>query len=243
MARTIEVVLRELQEQAERTAAQGKNQGLWPSRLCERSPESAWAFIREIRTWNEAETEIQNFPDLEYLRYLTTLWVKHKEIGEPIIIEKCRRMVVSWLLRGLELWSMGISREDHVIVGLTREAAAKHVWRIKHFYDDLRTRNPSWGLEPIDKNVIREKGPRALASIQLPNQSQVVLLNQEGGSFPGEGYSVITCEELSRYDYVAETWAQCKIVSKASAGKVGGFVVAVTNAWPDQDWKDIKKCV
>jgi hypothetical protein len=218
--------------------APGRVWPLWPAPLNESTPEAAWQFVQELRTWNEAEGAVQPFPEKPYLRELACEWVNCRHQGRPLIVEKCRRMVVSWLFRALELHAMGLGRTDLQIAGIDYEAAAKHVWRLRHLYEDLRSRRPEWNLPA--SHSLKAKGERQLEQFDLANGSLCTMLNQESSSIQGEGVSIVCLEELSRYRYPASMWAQARIVTKGSPGSLGGFVVAVCNAYPNEEWTRIK---
>lgn len=210
---------------------------IWPSPYDVFAPDVAWDFVRLLRTWNEAEQSIMPMPSKAYLETITHVWVESLLRGEPLVIEKCRRMVVSWLLRGLELWAMGVKRMDITLCGIDLPAAASHCWRYLHLYETLRQDNPGWKLR--NPNVIRERGERYLESFRLANGSHAVIHNQLGGGLVGEGRSLVVLEELSRYRNPAHIWAQSKILTQGS-GTQRGAVVAVTNASMNEEWKQIK---
>ena len=89
----------------------GRDRPFWPEPFAHPTPEAAWSFIRELRTWNEAEGAIQPFPDKRYLKELAREWIECRATARPFVVEKCRRMVVSWLFRALELHAMGLARD------------------------------------------------------------------------------------------------------------------------------------
>lgn len=212
---------------------------IWQSRFLSLDADTAWDFALRCKTWNEAAGEVQYLPEKEYLREITVAWVNALQTGEPLVIEKCRRMVVSWLLRILEMWRMGVSRFDHVLCGIDYEAAASHCWRYSQVYGELKRENPFWKLP--EPKIIRAKGDKFLDSFGFPNGSLTVTHNQEGGGLQGEGKGAITFEELSRYRYPASIWAQGKILTSGAAGGKRGALIAVTNAGMNDEWQAIKK--
>ena len=215
---------------------------LWPAPYDEDTPESAWLFLLNLRTWNESEQIIDPFPDIQYLLVFCYEWHRCKALGIPLIVEKCRRMVVSWACRGLELHQMGLRRTDWKLGGEDFESAAKHCWRLKHYYEDLRRRFPQWKLP--NHTQIRFKGEGELEQFALPNGSRMTIMNGNADKVQGEGVSGITYEEFTKYTYAKSMLAQAKILLQPSPGseKPSGFVVCIGNACADNtQWQDIKK--
>lgn len=213
---------------------------LWPEGMRKPTTDCFWKWVKHVRTWNEADKATQNFPDLDFLREYDVWWLRGYRNGVDQIDEKCRRMIISWRSRALELFVSGLARQDGAIVGLDLEAAAKHCWRYQHMYEDLRKNQPDWNLPEC--SVIRHRGERALYSFSLENGSKIGIINQEEGSFPGDGYSWVCCEEISRYRAPDEVWAQAKIVCQGAAGSKGGFVHAITNTnGGNLGWQELKR--
>lgn len=214
-------------------------QPLWPTRFCDPTFDCAWAFIRELRTWNEAAGLVQPFPDREYLQALTALWIEQRALADPLFVEKCRRMLVSWLFRALELWALGCERTDEMLVGETYGSASKHVWRLKHLYEDLRARNDGWKLPESDS--LAYEGERALTQFSLPNGSMAMAINGQSKALQGEGVSIITLEEFATYRHGKSMLAQAQIITQGAAKGRNGFVVAVTNSSASGQWQEVKK--
>lgn len=215
-----------------------KSTPLWPAPFDEDTPEAAYGFMLQLRTWNEAEQQVQAFPDIEFLKHIVWEWHGAKRAGSTLIIEKCRRMVVSWLMRGLELHQMGLGRVDLLLGGDDYEAAAKHIWRLDHYYQDLRKRFPEWGL--TDSKTIRYEGERKIKSFALANGSICNAVNGESGNVQGDGTRLITFEEFALYRNAAGMLSQAKIITQGSPGNPGGFVCCITNASPNYEWQRIK---
>ena len=216
---------------------------LWPPEYQEETFESAWRFVTICRTWNEAAKEVQPFPDRKYLRLMTRLWLKQKLKGKALWVEKCRRMVVSWLFRCLELWQMGRNRCDVMIVGENFGSAAKHIWRLGHLYEDLRSRMngqfaEDWALPPADH--LQHQGDRSYKQFSLSNGSIASAANGDDKKVQGEGVAIITLEEMGTYSSLKAIIGQAQIITKAEAGTIGGFVCGVTNTTTKSEWQDIK---
>lgn len=218
-----------------RTRAGG---GLWPAELSDGSAESAFNFCMKLRTWNEAEHGTQAFPHRAYFREMTAEWRTCRALGRPLIIEKSRRLVTSWWLRGLELYDLGLQRSNGLITHLTNEDASQHVWRIWFCYEDLRRRNPAWNLgEPKTYGALADQ---RLDSLILPNGSKVEKHYEQPGGLQGSGYSWVTMEELSMYRYASAMFDQANKVVQASAKARNGLVCVVTNAALNEDWQRVK---
>ncbi len=219
-------------EQAYRKAGIGGC--LWPAPYDQDNLEAAMAFVRENRTWNESEREVQPMPDdLDYFWILGQDWFRAKEQGKVLHVLKARRMVVSWFFRILELHQMGLKREDSVIGGEKFLPACKHVWRLEFLYEDLRRRHPGWRLE--ESKHLQFQGDRALQRFALPNQSSCTAINGESTGVQGEGYSRITFEEFSLYPHAEAMLGQAKVIAQPSPDKVGGFIVTIAN--PEQNYE------
>ena len=119
-------------EAASRIVSSVPRRRLWPRRFRRATDRTAYEFLLELRTWNEAEGAIQPFPDREYLWEYVREWWNAWSVGRTLCVEKCRRMVISWAARGLELFVMGLSRIDGLIGGEDYEASAKHCWLYRH---------------------------------------------------------------------------------------------------------------
>ena len=230
-----------LEEAARRGIKLPRESGLplWPAPYNEDSPEALKAFLFDcLRTWNEAEQEVQPIARLPHLEAYADIWWETRSKGERFVCEKSRRMVVSWAERGCTLWSMGLRREDCVLAGLTYPKSAKHVWRVYHYYEDLRSRFPEWQLPPCIKHG--SVAAKELDRVVLANGSKLEQINQDGDSFQGDGYARVIIEELSMFRYPAALWAQAQFVTMGRPGTVAGHVVSICNASPNPHWQAIK---
>lgn len=213
---------------------ESKSKCLWPPEFSADTPESAIQFNLGLCTWNESEGEVQAMPELDYLKFLTYEWFGAKERGGTLTVSKCRRMVVSWWLRGLELHQMGLSRQDWLLGGEKYSPACKHVWRLKHLYEDLARREPDYGLPPA--KFLSFEGERALKQFSLTNGSVCNAVNGEGNNVQGEGLKGVVFEEASLYPHLESMVGQAKIITQARPGKTGGFIVLVANPEHNYQW-------
>jgi hypothetical protein len=148
---------------------------------------------------------------------------------------------MSWVNRGLELWSLGCSRGKLVICGLNYTKSAEHVWRLAWLYRELIKHRPDFGLAPATERG-GNFGAQEIEQVILPNASLAENLNQEGMSFQGSGYSGVVMEEFSQFRRPSYMYSQARRVTEGRPGRPGGFVVAITNAWPGSEWRDLKRC-
>jgi len=200
---------------------------LWPEEFSCLSAESAYKFVQLCRTWDEAGQMVRPFPDKEYLRELAREWVLCRLEGRPLIIEKSRRLVVSWFLRALELYDLGLRRGNGLITHTKRDDAAGHVWRIWFLYDDLRRRYPAWKLRECRSwgNEVSQ----TLDKLVLPNQSSVSQYFEKPSGLQGSGFSWVTLEELAIYGQPAGMYDQASRLVQSAPGMVNGLITVVTN--------------
>ncbi len=202
--------------------------------------EPAYLFLTECCwTYNEADGSTELIPDLDYIRWFTNEWLWNKSRGGTLICEKSRRLIMSWVCRSLELWSLGQRREKLVICGLNYTKSAEHVWRIAWLYRELRKRRREFQLKDCETRG-GNFGAQEIEQVILPNRSLAENLNQMGQSFQGSGYSGVVMEEFSQYSQPAYMYSQARRVTEGKPGQPGGFVVAITNAWPGNEWKELK---
>ncbi len=216
----------------------GKLTCLWPEPFAEPCFESAWGFLCQLQTWNEAAGEEQDFPQFEYLREFAREWWEASEAGRMLVVEKSRRMVVTWADRGLTLFRLGLRRTDWLLAGEDFEKAAAHVWRLQHYYENLRRRLPEWGLPP--STALRYEGSRYLKQFGLANGSICKAINSDPEGVRGDGVAGVTFEEASSYRELCSMVAQAKIITRNAAGQRNGFVCLIANASLNPDWQVIK---
>jgi hypothetical protein len=212
---------------------------LWPSDFQEGTGESAYEFIKQLKTWDEAGQQIREFPDKQYLKEIAKIWVECRKTGQPLLIEKSRRLVTSWVLRALELYDIGLTRGKGLITHTKRDDAAEHVWRIWFMYDDLRTRFPSWEL-PTIKTWGNELS-YTLDKLALANGSSVQQYFEKPKGLQGTGFSWVTMEELSIYQNPSGMWDQVAKLVQPAPGDVHGLRVGVTNHYMSDGYYRVKE--
>lgn len=206
---------------------------LWPAPFDVDTPEAGYLFVRECRSYLETEGEAWHIPDWPSIEAYCDLWHECKASGRMLVTQKCRRMVISWTARALELHQMGLGRCDLLLVGEDLQAAARHVWRLKFIYDDLRARHPEWKLPEATSH--QYNGERELKRFALPNGSVCNYGNGEAGSFQGEGYKIVTLEEPALYRFLSAMVAQARITTLGPGGKREGTLVNMISNTPKQD--------
>ncbi len=220
----------------------GHDQSLWPAPLNELTLEARKKFVYDyIFTWNEAERQPQSIPQKAYIDWIIEKWHETKLSGEPLIIEKSRRMVVSWVLRALELHDGGVKPANQLLAGQTFRDAQQHVWRIWYLYDQLRMRNEDWNLP--EATPYGSLAAQMLDAFILPNGTTYTAINSDGEKVRGVGVTEIVFEEGSVYPNLEETFSQGIIITQGSAKSKGGHVVIVGNASLNPQWWNIKRRV
>ena len=210
---------------------------IWPEPYNHDSKQGLKMFLFDLCwTLNDAEKQIQQLPRLPHLEAYADAWWECRQAGSTLIVEKSRRIVVSWCDRACMLWAMGLQRERRIIAGITKEKAGLHVDRLAFVYEQIRRRNPDWGL-PLAR-VYQNKDVTGL--IILPNGSKCERTEQDHTKLQGEGYAGVTIEELPLFRRPDRMIAQAGFIVQGSAGSIGGNVVAIANANPNPYWQDLK---
>lgn len=217
----------------------GDDTCLWPAPYNTFTVEAATAFVLNCRTWNEANQSVEKIPDMPYIRLCVALWFKCFETGRMFLMEKCRRMVLTWVMCALDLWIMGLKRSEGAIVGTKYDKSTGFVWRLQFMYRDLQKRYPEWRLGKDES--IRFKGVKKLGQVSLPNGSVCFAWNQDPETFRSDGLTFCHLEELSTWKDCNSAVAQAQIVTKGKPGERGGFVYAINNASPNFAWKELKR--
>lgn len=218
----------------------GEIESLWPAPYNEPTYGSRIAFLEDLCfTWNEADSETQQLPTKDYIRWYVWHWHDCKMRGQPLITEKSRRLILSWVSRCLELHDGGLRPGNYFVAMSDYKDSAEMLWRIWFLYEEIRARNPTWQLP--DCTPYGSLLSKKLDSLVLPNGTIFNQMNSEGESVRGSGTTAICCEELSSYPKAAEFWAQANIITQGSAKSVGGFCYALCNASPKEEWQEIKK--
>jgi len=212
---------------------------LWPDEFATDSLESLKRFLFTATwTWNEASKKTQQMPRLPHIEAFAEEWFYTRQHGIPLVVEKSRRLVISWTARACRLWSMGLTQEDNIVAGLTYVKSAKHVWRCWHIYDEMRKRFPSWNLPPAQP--YGSLPARQLDRIVFANGSKIEQCNEETKSIQGDGYTGVDVEELSMMKLPESVFSQGMLVTEGPPGEIGGHFVSITNASTNLDWQAIK---
>lgn len=201
------------------------------------NPETCWRFILDLKTWNEANESFEPFPAEKYLEDLVHEAYECRASGEPIIIEKARRLLVSYLFCAIELFWLGVKRRNHLISHLVNENAEKELWRIWQLHESYRAKYPN--VKPIltHGNVNAKK----LERLMFPNGSTVERHYDDGSALRGTGVSYVRMEEASYYRHPSATYGQAKILLQGKPGEPGGLIVMINNSSPSKDWQSIKE--
>lgn len=218
---------------------QGPARSLWPDKYSEPTGESAFKFLTEC-WWTEEETSGRNdlVPQEEYVEEFCHEWINSYNNRQAFLVEKSRRLLISWMCRGLETRELGIAKGNLIIVDQTYENAAEHLWRVHHGYSVLREKRPEFRLKPHRK--LGAEDVHRIDDVVLPNGSLFTQGHQAAGAEQGKGKKIVVLEEISKYREPAAFWSQAKLLTMGPANDVGGWVVGIANASPNPDWQKIK---
>lgn len=212
---------------------------LWPDEYAADDGDTAFKFLTECWwTDNEADSKIELIPADDLTHDFCHLWTYAFNSRAPLIVEKSRRIRVSWMARGLETWTMGKARGQWMIVDQTHSNAAEHLWRCDFSLKQLYERRKNLHLTPHEvRGAVMIKEP---TTIILPNGSIMKHGHQDAGASQGKGMTGLTLEEISKYKAASTWWGQALIVTQGSTEGTGGWVNGIANASTNEDWKDIK---
>jgi hypothetical protein len=212
---------------------------LWPAPYNVDTPEAAYRFLTECCwTDNDADQVIELIPTKAYVRAVVQLWHAAYSSRTPMILEKSRRMVMSWVYRGLELWACGMKRSNWLVCDQDYAQSAKHVWRYHFMLEQMRMRRPELQVPAFQSRG--SLSAHQLDMVILANGSTLSNANQEAGDLQGEGKTGITLEEFSRYRYPGRFWSQARFLTQGKAESRGGWVNAITNASANEEYRELK---
>jgi hypothetical protein len=221
------------------SAPSGEKSCLWPPPYDTDSPRAAYEFLTECWwTDNEANQQTELIPAKPFVREFVAEWHGAFSKRQPFLIEKVRRMTISWICRGLETWTMGLRRGSWLIIDQNHANASEHLWRIDHSLNQLYERRPNLKLRHhAVRGAVLIKQP---THVLLANGSQISQAHQDAGAAQGKGKTGVTLEEVSKYAAPSAFWGQALIVTQGKGGTPGGWVCGIANASPNPDWRAIK---
>ncbi len=212
---------------------------LWPAPYDQDTPAAGFRFLTECCwTDNDADQLVELIPAKPYIETLVYEWHGCLKAKQDLILEKSRRMIASWVFRGLELWQAGLSRGNWLLCDQDYDQSAKHVWRYHWMLEQLRCRRPE--LRVPRHGTRGSLQARRIDMVLLANGSTLANANQVAGDLQGEGKTAIVLEEFSRYRDPARFWGQAHFLTQGKAGLRGGWVCAICNASPNEDWRALK---
>ena len=225
---------------------------IWPAPYNELTAEAAYRWLTECwRTDDPAEQRTDLVPKKKFIRRFCRRWLRSFLTRTPMIVEKSRRLVISWVSRGLECWALGIKAGGLLIVDQTHLASSEHLWRIYHGLSRLIQDRPRLKIPPIvEVGKKRSDVPafvvsgsilkHEVTSISFPNGALLQQCHQEAGTAQGKGKTIIVLEEVSTYGAPSEFFDQALLVTQGSADGKGGWVYAIANAKANPGWQKIK---
>lgn len=202
---------------------------IWHEKYSTDTWETAFRFITEcVYTKDDADPEapVKLIPPKPYIAWLVYEWWKSKSEGVPILIEKSRRMIVSWLLAGLDVWDAGLRGGAFYVASQKYEDAAKLVWRRYFIYQELRKRFRNWNLPKATRSVWGS--PYQIRKLLIEGAIFQPLTGSDPDSFRQEGATRVTLDEFAFYDQPEACFSSAKIMTTAPPPKVGGHLVGVT---------------
>lgn len=217
----------------------GGGRCLWPEPYTELTYEKLLSFVHNcIFTREDISGEPTPLPRKDYIDWYVYYWLLTKQTGQPLIVEKSRRLIISWLTRALELYCAGLKSGSALIADQVFARSQDHVWRTWYIYDQLRRNFPEWKLgDPFTYGPIMDD---RLDSLILPNGSRIGSINQDPKSFRGRGITEAVLEEGSAYDQLANVWSEVRKITMGVPGKTRGHTVIIANASANPDWLELK---
>lgn len=177
-------------------------------------------------------------PPKPYVERFCHEWQGAFSRRQAMLCEKSRRLIVSWICRGLETWQLGIKPAEAIIIDQTFENSAEHLWRIHYALNQLRDRRPEFKLaKHLSYGSIERK---QATDIKLPNGSLITQGHMDAIAEQGKGKTIVSLEEISKYRAPAAMWGQALIVTQGAATGSGGWVCGIANASPSSEWQEIK---
>jgi hypothetical protein len=220
-------------------AQQKQSAPLWPAPYGEDTAEAGFRFLTECWwTLNEADQRVDLIPAEEYIEQAVHEWHGALQRRQPYILEKSRRLAMSWVFRGLETWQMGLKRGESIIIDQTHANAGEHLWRVHFSLTELYDRRPDLKIPRHEhRGAVITKEP---THVILPNGSIMTQGHQDAGATQGKGKTIVTLEEVSKYRNPSAFWSQAIIVTQGAAQGKGGWVNGICNASPNAEWHEIK---
>ena len=218
--------------------AEVKGKALWPSPYDQDTPEAAYRFLTEAWwTLNEADQSIALVPKKEYIEEFVHEWHGAFSRRQPLIVEKSRRLLISWLCRGLETHQCGLRRTEVHIIDQTHENSAEHLSRIHFSLKQIEQRLPAWHIKHEHRGGELVK---LVTHVMLPNGSLITQGHQEAGADQGKGKTIISLEEGSKYRSCSAFYAQACLLTMGKGDGSGGWVNLICNASPNPDYHSVK---
>lgn len=224
--------------------SKGERRTLWPAPYDQPTFDSRMAFLLDcIWTLLETEGEPEQIPDKEYIAWLVWHWGETRERGEPFVIWKPRRMIVSWVCRALELHDLGIFSGEHWLADENYKKSQQQVWRYSFLYDQMVRHLPHWGLPPLipGVNTFGSAEQKQLDAVVLPNGSIFRAINSDPQALYGPGVRSITLEEPHTYAKLSDMLSQARMITQGRVGHRDGHVCLIGNSAPNSGWISLLK--
>ena len=171
-----------------------------------------------VQTLDQAKQAIRPFPDKEYLRYLTALWLKEPQL----LVEKSRRMIVTWVMVALHYWMFRF-RPGSKIGFMARkegksesEGSAELVWRAWFIHQHLPPVLPPLDVE---YHFCRLYSPSTHA--------EIIGLGEGADQARQHTFSAVFADEMGFWTWARETYNALRPTLEG-----GGRLTCVSTANP-----------
>lgn len=176
-----------------------------------------YAFLVDcVQTLDQARQKIRPFPDKDYLRYLTQCWM-----NEPrLLVEKSRRMIVTWALVGLHYWAFRF-RPGTKIAFMARkegktesEGSAELVWRANFIHEHVPPVLPPF---PAEYHFCRLYSPET--------NSEILGLGEGADQARQQTFTYVFADEFGFWNWARETY-EALLPSLEGGGRFTGVSTA-----------------
>lgn len=175
-----------------------------------------WQWVKDCCwTVDEAdEGKIKRFPDKEYLKYITDVWMRESILAIP----KTRRMMLSWIMLALHLWEALFKPNGAIFIQSKKEEDSDFLIgdrRMMFIYNNL-PKEYSWPIASYK-----------YCNISFSNGSFVKGVAQGADQLRQYTASRVMVDEAAFQEKFEEAWAALKPTIQG-----GGKVVLISSAGP-----------
>ena len=203
---------------------------LWTPEYSEDTWQCAYRFVTEC-CWTKDDANvaspIQLIPAKSYIAWMVYEWWLSRKTGEPILLEKSRRMIATWLFAALDVWDAGLRGGVYCVAAQKYQNSAKLIYRRYFIYQQLRRRRPSWGLPSATK--YHSGGPDQLKKLIIGGAIFEPLTGEDPDSFRQEGVTRVILDEFAFFPYPEKCFSNARVMVTPPPGvAIGGQVLGIT---------------